>query len=118
MCTPYLSFKCFQNLFCRWCSIHGQFLSNTKLRLISDPELAFMAVAYVERIGLQHDVYYVDKDLSIASASIMENLRALVGNSFVCCDSSMTANSLVLVSRESSQCRRQGITRCVLEGYG
>lgn len=53
------------------------------MRLFRDPELAFMAVAYVQRIELTRDFYNANDDLSIASASIMENLRAVVRNSYV-----------------------------------
>lgn len=41
-----------------------------------------MAVAYVGRIGLMRNRFYNGVDLSIASASIMENLRAVVCDLF------------------------------------
>jgi hypothetical protein len=50
------------------------------MRLFRDPELSFMAVAYVQRIRLNRNWDAADDELSIAMASIMENLRAVVRN--------------------------------------
>jgi hypothetical protein len=42
-----------------------------------------MAVAYVERIGLNRSPFYDGEALSVATVSIVENLRAVVCSSFV-----------------------------------
>jgi hypothetical protein len=69
-----------------------------------------MAVGYVERVGLGRETDCADEDLSIVSASIMENLRTVVCNFPLYDATFLTTSSLVLISRESPQRRRQGIT--------